>query len=74
MQKNDHVIHSFVERLHEKVNQLSFEKKGLTFKVRATFGAVIRHANESTTPQSLIEKADDLLITAKSKQKGTVLW
>lgn len=72
--ENDIEIRSFVARLHEKISELFFEKKDNTFKIRATFGAVIKHANESTSPQSLLEKADNLLIEAKSSQKGTVLW
>ncbi|MET1257109.1 diguanylate cyclase [Aliikangiella maris] len=71
---NKKEIHQFVARLHQAVNQLSFEKAGQTQAIQATFGAEIRVPKQQASPQSLIESADDLLIIAKKKTKGTVFW
>ncbi|WP_185964505.1 sensor domain-containing diguanylate cyclase [Aliikangiella marina] len=72
--ENDREIRNFVIRLHDKINKLCIEKKNQEVPIRATFGAVIRHSGEEITSQTLVERADNLLITAKSNQKGTVLW
>lgn len=71
---NNDEIRTFVQRLHQNVNELSFIKKGVENSISATFGAVVKYPSSEQDSQSLIESADNLLITAKSKAKGTILW
>ena len=67
-------IRSFVKRLHQSVNKITFERGGEEHQISVTFGAVIRNTSGESSPQSLVEKADALLIEAKSNAKGTILW
>ncbi|WP_444997470.1 diguanylate cyclase [Aliikangiella sp. IMCC44359] len=71
---NKKEIHNFVDRIHQAVNELNFEKNDYKETISATFGAEIRAPKQKASPQSLIESADNLLIVAKAKTKGTVFW
>ena len=71
---NNDEIRSFVQRLHQNVNDLTFVSKGIEHPVSATFGAVTKYPSVDQDNKTLIESADNLLITAKSSAKGTILW
>jgi diguanylate cyclase (GGDEF)-like protein len=72
--KNQSESKVFVKRLHEKICSLYFDAKGQRISISSTFGAVVKSPDTTNNASELIEQADGLLVSAKTDQKGQVLW
>ncbi|WP_196141013.1 diguanylate cyclase [Aliikangiella sp. G2MR2-5] len=64
----------FSQRLLDAINQLTFECQKSSTPVSGTIGCSVRRAGEDVSPLSLIESADQKLISGKLNKKGSVYF
>jgi diguanylate cyclase (GGDEF)-like protein len=75
MMDNVHDIKQLVERVHQQIKRLKIQLNEEEVSISVTIGATIQHPDKPITSiESLIERADNLLIHSKANSKGEILW